>query len=134
MIKKFNQFNESLLDKLQGPNKDDVFKSFGYEKGFDTPEDFFLDVIDDMKVKEQIKYTDSVFWEKNGEILFEQDLNNMEIWVNYQTVWKIFEEIFHMNYIETQSFIKSMVEEHLNWNGFTPVNRLIPELQRWKNI
>ena len=64
MIKKYKIFTESLLDKLEGPSKDEIFKLFDYEKGYDTPEEFFLDVIDGIKVKEQTKYPQSIFWEK----------------------------------------------------------------------
>jgi hypothetical protein len=96
-----------------------VWNSFGYDKVFNTPEDFFLDVIDDMKVKEQ---TDSVIWEKNGEIFFEQDLEIMYLRVNYDTIWKIFDKVFSIEYIDIQQFIKDMVEEHLNWKGFTPTD------------
>ena len=122
MIKNYKQFNESLLDKLQGPSKEEIWKNLGYDRTFDrtfdTPEDFFLDVIKGIKIKKQTKYPDSLFWEKNGKILFEQDFENMDLWVNYDIIWKIFEKVFGMEYNEIQLFIKGMVEEHLNWKGF----------------
>ena len=121
MIKNYQQFiKESLLDKLQGPTKEEVWKYVGYEKTFDTPEEFFLEVIKDIKIRPQTKYPDSIFWEKDGEIIFQQDLKNMVLWVKYNTIWKIFDKVFCMEYSEIQELIKSMVEEHLNWKGFTP--------------
>ena len=120
MIKKYKQFNESLLNKIEGPNKEEIWKNLGYDRKFDTPEDFFLDIIKGMKVIEQTKFTDSVFWEKNGEILFHQDLKNRNLYVNYNRNWKIFENVFGMGYNETQLFIKDMVEKYLNWKDFTP--------------
>ena len=60
-------------------------------------------------------------YEKDGEIIFQQDLKNMVLWVKHNTIWKIFEEFYGLQYSETQLFIKNMVEEHLNWKGFTPL-------------
>ena len=89
-------------------------------KHFDTPEDFFLDVIDGIKIKEQDKFPRSVFWEKNGEILFEQDLEANHLWVDYDKIWKVFETIFGLNYQEIKDLLKGMVEEYPNWKGLTP--------------
>ena len=120
MIKNYKLFTESLLDKLEGPNEKEVWKNFGYEKGFDTPEEFFLDVIKDIKVKEQTKYPQSILWEKNGKIIFEQDFKKNVLCVDYGTIWVVFENIFGLEYDETRLFIKNMVEEYLNWRGLTP--------------
>ena len=147
---------ESLLNKLEGPNEEEVWKKFGYEKGFDTPEEFFLNVIDGIKVKEQSKYPESFFWEKNGRIIFEQDFKNNILYVDYKSIWVIFEKIYGLQYLEIKLFIKNMVEEYLNWNGLTSTcrlcssafkveeylnwNGLTPKLpyeafpERWKNI
>jgi hypothetical protein len=140
MIIKYKLFKESLLNKIEGPSKEDVWKNLGYEKGFDTPEEFFLDVIDGIKVKKQTKYPNSVFWEKEGKIVFEQDLKNMDLWVSYNMIWVIFEKVFGMEYNEIESFIKGMVEEYLNWKGFTPPLRshvlhlLVEEYLNWKGF
>ena len=62
MITRFNGFiNESLLDKMKGKSKEDLWKSFDYDKSFNTPEEFFLDVIKGIKIKEHTKYPKSVF-------------------------------------------------------------------------
>jgi hypothetical protein len=119
MITKYKQFNESSLDKLTGPSKEEIWKNFGYDKTFDTPKEFFLDVIDGLKIKEESKYSDHIFWEKDGNILFEQDLKSKYLWVEYYHIWIVFENIFDMKYYDIQSFINNMVEEYLNWKGFT---------------
>ena len=134
MIKNYKIFTESLLSKLQGPTKDEVWKSFGYEKGFDTPEELFLDVIKDIKVREQIKYPESVFWEKNGEVIFEQNFKRNSLYVDYNSIWFIFEKIYGLQYSETELFIKNMVEEYLNWRGLTPSDFFVSPISRWKNI
>ncbi len=40
MIKKYKQFKESLLNKLQGPTKEEVWKGMGFGKGFTDCSDF----------------------------------------------------------------------------------------------
>ena len=123
MITKFEQYNESIKSLLVGPTKDemkDYWKNLGYDQSFDTPEEFFLHVIDGMKIKKQTKYPYSIFWEKNKKILFEQDLKNKYLLVDYYPIWSIYENFFCLNGVDIQSFIKDQVEEHLNWKGFTP--------------
>jgi len=68
MITKFEKYNESIKSLLVGPSKEDIFKNLGYDQSFETSEEFFLNVIDGIKIKEQTKYPDSVFWEKNDKI------------------------------------------------------------------
>ena len=41
MIKNYKLFTESLLNNLEGPSADEVWKNLGYEKGFDTPKNSF---------------------------------------------------------------------------------------------
>jgi len=64
MITKYSKYNESIKSLLTCPSKEEVWKSFGYDKSFNTPEEFFLNVIDGMKIKEQTEYPECVFWEK----------------------------------------------------------------------
>jgi len=117
MITKFEKYNESIRSLLVGPTKEEIWKNLGYDRTFDTTEEFFLYVIDGMKMRKQNKYL--VFWEKNDKILFEQDLKYKIIWVDYHSIWSIFVNIFGFNYDQTQQFIKKQVEKHLNWKKFT---------------
>jgi len=119
MITKFEKFNESIKSLLVGPTKEEIWKNLGYDKSFDTPEEFFLTVIDGIKIKEQTEHPNYIYWEKNGKVIFKQDLKDMDLWVD-QTIWSILEKVFGINYNKTQKFIKDQVEEHLNWKGFTP--------------
>ena len=69
--------------------------------------------------------TNSVFFEQNGETLFElyQDSKNKEtryFYVHYYKIWSVFESKFGLNYDETQSFIKSVVEDTLKIGSVTP--------------
>jgi len=107
---------------LVGPTKKEMRKNFGYEKGFDTPEEFFLNVIDGMKIKEQTKYPNSILWEKNGKIIFDQNLKFKYLFVESKLIWSVFQNVFGLNYDEIQSFIKNQVEEHLNWMGYKQIH------------
>ena len=134
MITKYNQFNESIKSLLVGPTKEEIWKSFGYDQSFDTPEEFLLYVIDGISIKVQTKYTKSIFWVKNDKLLFEQDLKNKELFVDYESIWVVFEKIFNLEYKEIQSFISNIVEEHLNWKGFTPFSSTTSSLGGWKKF
>ena len=56
----------------------------------------------------------------SGMVLFEQDLKNKYFCCRYDEIWSFFQTNFNPNYLEIQSFIKSMLEEHDKMNVFTP--------------
>ena len=120
MITKFEKYNESIKSLLVGPSKEEVWKSLGYDSSFGTPEEFLLWVIDGMKIKEKTKDTDYIIWEKNGKIIFAQDFDHMQLYVDDESIWCVLEKVFGLDYDEIKSIITDVVEEHLNWNGFTP--------------
>ena len=120
MITKYKLFNESIKSLLVGPSKEEMWKNLGYDRTFDTPKEFFLYMIDGMTIKEQNKYPNSIFWEKNGELIFEQDLDNMNLWVDNKSIWKILEKVFGLRRDEVQSLINTVMEEYFNWKGFIP--------------
>ena len=135
MITKYITFNESIKSLLVGPSKKEVLKYFGYDETFDTPEEFFLNLIHGMKIKKQTKYLHCVYWEKNDKIIFIQDFRkNKILFVEYYSIWSVFKNIFGLNYDETQRFIKDQVKEHLNWKGFTTVEEILSKTLGWKNI
>ena len=120
IIKKFNEFsiNEGVKSLLVGPNKDDVWKSFGYDRSFDTPEEFFSYVINNMKIKEQILNPNYIFWEINGKIIFKQDLINKILWVDCNLIDIIFRQIFKMSNSVSYKFIIDYLEKYLKWERF----------------
>lgn len=122
------------MDKLEGSSKEVVWKNLGYEKTFNTSEEFFLDVINGIKIKPQTKYPKSVFWEKNGKIIFEQDFKNGYLWVECDSIWVIFEKIFSLQDTEIRRFIKNGVKKHLNWKGLKPAVKIGAVADWWKNI
>jgi hypothetical protein len=66
----------------------------------------------------------SVYYEKDGETLFElYKPNNCVIpwfYVHNDKIWSVLSTNFGLNYTETQSFIKNVVEETLNIRGVAP--------------
>ena len=118
MITKYKQFNESIKSLLVGPTKEEMWKNLGYDKSFDTPEEFFLNVIDGMEIHDQTK--DYILWEKDGKVIFEQDLVNMNLWIDNKSIWSVLENIFELDYDEIKKIISNIVSEHLKWMGFTP--------------
>ena len=85
--------------------------------------DFFEPLLNDLEVvidKDQDPY--SVFYKKNGNVIFEhyqnEELNYF--YVDYGTIWSVFEDKFGLKYQEISDFIKGMVEKHLNLRGVTP--------------
>ena len=66
----------------------------------------------------QDKYTSK--WKINGKQIFEQDFTHHRLYVDENSVWKIFENIFNMKYSEIEEFIKKMIKKHLNWKNFKP--------------
>ena len=119
MITKYKQYNESIKSLLVGPTKEEVWKSLGYDRRFDTPEEFFLYMIDGMTIKEQTK--DYILWEKDDKTIFEQDLDSNILWVDNKSIWTVLENIFGIESNEKISYlINGIVKEHLKWMGFTP--------------
>lgn len=100
---------ESLLDKLVGPNKEDVWKSFGYDKSFDTPTDFINYILDNVKQKNFKNHSNSTFLVKDNKILFEISYFEQRIYVEYFDVWRILKDLFHLSILD----IDTLIEDNL---------------------
>ena len=74
--------------------------------------------------------TYSIFYHKNDKIYFELDKKNNILWCNYKLVWCIFSNQNTLEYIETQSVIKDMVDRYTNWGSVTPTTFK----QRWNDV
>ena len=74
----------------------DLVKEIKYKR-FKPEERFFLEIIDGLKIKEQNKYNQQVFWMKNGEVLFQQDFEMCWLRVKHDNIWKVFELKFKLN-------------------------------------
>lgn len=79
---------------------------------------YFKELLNYLTIKEdKIKYPDYIFYFKDDRCYFEYNTKNNYFYVNYDKVWKVFETKYHMNYNDTQSFIKKLVEDHFKLRG-----------------
>ena len=73
MIIKYTKYTESIKNLLVGPTKDEIFKNLGYDRTFDTPEEF-IDYIGNNLIKDD-KHNGIICWlyKKTNEILFKYE-------------------------------------------------------------
>ena len=110
----FECLSESLLDKLEGPSKEEVFKNIGYNRENDTPESFFEHITDGIR---KLKIDGNlVYWGKNNKIILGQNTRLKDVYVDYKSIWIIYENVFNMSDDEIKQFILKMVKKYLNWN------------------
>ena len=96
--------NESLLDKLQGPSKEEIWKGLGYNITFDTVEEFLNYIYDNLIVDDSL--FDSLLYKNknNNEIIIEYVYTGGVLYYNASLI-KILNMIFNIvtprPYIET---------------------------------
>jgi len=126
MIKKFKQFNESLLDKLRGPNYEELVKWLGSnvdeirnllhldssEKIPVTPEEFVKEYIKNGRVIIIPKYNNSKCVVKGNEIIFQYDEPHNIIYFNFN-IGEIIEIIYKKDYAS----IRNIMEDLFNYIG-----------------
>jgi len=106
--------NESIRDLLVGPTKEEIFKTLGYDEVFETPEEFFLNILDKIKIYPQ-NDNNSTYWQINGKLAFQQDSELDLLWVDNKSIIFVLKKIYDMNGPEIGNLIKSLVKEKLNW-------------------
>lgn len=57
---------------------------------------------------------------ENNENVCSFDLKNGMFWISYYDIWRVFENNLRLNFNETQSFMKNMLEKHLKLYDFAP--------------
>ena len=96
-------------------------------------DNFITFLIEPHEVKTTKKYPNSIFWVKDGEVIA-QIISSEDFWLHYK-IWDDISDQFGLEYDETQSVIKTWLEQHYNLGGLTPMNRFQGQSQqRWKNI
>jgi hypothetical protein len=71
------------------------------------------------------QYPNSLFYKLDDDVIFEYNQEDEDFWVDYYTIWSVFEFRFGMEYDETQELIKPMVEEHYKLESVTPQTKHI---------
>jgi len=115
MITKFEKYNESIKSLLVGPTEEEVWKNLGYGDGFDTPEEFLIYLIKDIT---DMETNGEVYKIKNNKILFQHNKKHKILYVNYDMLWRILQDIFKMTRGQILNFINDMVQKHFNWIDF----------------
>ncbi len=103
-------FNEKLMNCYHIKKDDSIF--WIYDKNFVRARK--LASIDGtyINIPKEIK----------GDVLFQQDLKNEYFWCNQDKIWLFFEANYSPNYIDVQSFIKTMLCDIDNLKQYTPDN------------
>ena len=101
-----------------------------YNKLIDS---FITYLIDPHDVKTPQAFPNSIYWVKDGKVISEIE-NHKYFWLHYK-IWGDISDQFGLEYDETQSVIKTWLEQHYGLGGLTPMNRFQGQSQqRWKNI
>ena len=100
---------------------------------------FFDDFFKDLKETTSEEYPDSVFFytlndDGSKKIWMEQDSKNKILWCLWNGFWSFFVNEIDLEYSETQSLVKTMVEQHLNRQVGTPHLSGLHLVRRWNNI
>jgi hypothetical protein len=88
----------------------------------------------DLKPYETEKFPNSVFYVRDGEILFEYNKKNGRTYMSSVYIWSFLECIFSMEYEQIQEVTKLWVEEHYNLRVTTTLHFHDRHLFRWRNI
>ena len=78
-------------------------------------------------------YSDSTFWIKNGEIISEK-IEEEDIFLFSDSIWYEISEQFELDYDETQSVIKTWLEQHYGLGELTPYEIEEEDVEIWNNI
>jgi hypothetical protein len=119
---------EEKIQKLESQIKEleDQIKTLKKE----SMEQWFKSLLHGLQIEIDDSNPDSVFYKKDGKQFFElyQDSEKTYFYCNYDLVWAIFNNKYNLNYDETQSFIRNMIEQHLKLNKVTPRPTFSPSL------
>ena len=103
-----------------------LFEKFSFDKTKQIEmTNFIISKIDGCKLIVHKDYKESIFFEKNGEILFEKHIGNKYFYIKYTGFWQTLETKYGLNHTENQSFTEIVLEDLLksqvyktNWWNF----------------
>jgi hypothetical protein len=71
--------------------------------------------------KTSSEFPNSVFYvNSDNQVMMEYDQKNEGVYIHYENIWSKIELLFHLNYGETQSIMKTWLEEAYKLKGVTP--------------
>jgi len=125
-------------EKSSTDGRDSLVEKYGKEKSKKIIK-FFDNLFKDLKETTSEKYPSSLFFytlndDGSKKVWMEQDSKNGRLWCRWDGFWSFFENEMGFNYYETQSLVKTMVEQYLNREIGTPEGEVVFTPFRWNNI
>ena len=104
MITKFEKYNEGIKHLLVGPTKKEVWKNLGFDKPFDTPEEFIDYILNNL---EYIGMIDTDFWKYKDEIYFKYNrTGNYIFYFNEKNIGNLLFNLFNLDYKKQLKLMK----------------------------
>jgi len=102
LVRQYMKTNEGLLDKLQGPSKEEAWKQVGFDRTFETPEEYFVYLTDGIEIVSPngLYYQ----WIKDGKEIFEQFPSPEKLIFMKYSIIQLFYKVFDMNFFEIEGF------------------------------
>jgi hypothetical protein len=88
----------------------------------------------DLKPYETEKEPDYIFYMKDGQIIFDYNKKNGDVYLDYDEIWSFFETVFGMTYQQIEDITKAWVEEHYKLRVTTTFSIFSLQFIRWRNI
>jgi len=127
---KIHLLYKEILTEKEFNDLNIIFKSVNYSKeNFELIEFIYYNILNLKQVRLK-GFHNFLFYFKDDECIFEQDLNCTWFGVNNYLIWSVFETKFNYNYQEIGEFIKDIVGKAYKLNEVTPDFETINDLYR----
>ena len=87
--------------------------------------------LEEYKINE---YPSSIFFIRDKKVYMEQDLKNVLLWVDNDTIWEDLENIFSLSYSKVNHLITKWVEENYKLSDFKTQKMIICQNTRWGKL
>lgn len=115
---------EGYTEKMVTDNNGKIAIEFIKNDKNEEMKEFLLSWINGCTVDLNVDFPDSIFYKKDGEVIFEIKKFNFEktsyFLVDYDKIWSAFDNKLNLNFDDTQSFIKNVVEDALKLESVKP--------------
>ena len=82
---------------------------------------------------ETYHHPDYIFFMKNGEVIFEYNKKNRDVYISYDKIWSFLESFFGLEYEETQSLTKEWVERQFKSDVTKTIDLMFFNNTRWRD-
>ena len=89
--------------------------------------------LDQLEIVTSEKYSDLVFFRKNGKVVMQQDKKTKYFWFDYHEIWSVFESFFGMEHQEIQEVLGYWLENTLKLECYTPIQTLYSVFKMLEN-